>query len=80
MTAKLIDVRAFHEPLKRAGLVPEHCRVLTVAIGLQGGFSITYEVYLDTDQVKRLGAVLQEVADKVAEPAAKPQAEMRDDQ
>jgi hypothetical protein len=56
-----VDVRAFHKPLFDAGLVPEHCRVLDISIGVNGGLMVRYAVFLTPAQLVALGGVFQQV-------------------
>ena len=73
----MINVQRLHKPLEEAGLVPPHCRLLELQIGVGGALSVKYEVYLDAAQVVRLGMILQDVGNELlagpprdSEPAA----------
>jgi hypothetical protein len=57
----IIDVRRFHKPLADAGLVPDHCRVVDMSIGVSGAFTIRYEVMLTAAQLVALGEVFKAV-------------------
>jgi hypothetical protein len=57
----VIDVRAFHQPLADAGLVPKNCRVVEMSIGTTGEFRLRYEVFLTPEQVIALGGIFQTV-------------------
>jgi len=61
----LIDVRALHKPLKDAGIVPDHCRLLSMQVGVTGALSITYEVFVTVDQLAALGRVFQAVSSQL---------------
>jgi len=60
--AHKLSVRAFHQPLQDAGLVPPNTRLMDVIIGVDGAVAVTYEALLDVDQIERLGQVLIAVA------------------
>lgn len=57
MSEKIFDIRAFHQPLAEAGLVPKQCRLMSIAIGVNGPCVITYEVFLTAEQSVKLGEV-----------------------
>jgi hypothetical protein len=60
--ASRIHARAFHEPIMAAGLVPPHCKLLDVIVGVDGAMSVIYEAFLDIDQIEKLGAIFVDVA------------------
>lgn len=47
----LINIKHFHQPLQDAGLVPPHCRLLEIEIGVSGALTVRYEVYWDANQL-----------------------------
>lgn len=57
----LIDLTALHQPLMDAGLVPPHCKTMWLSIGLTGALTVHYEVFLDAEDLVKLGAVFQQV-------------------
>jgi len=59
----IIDVRALHKPLADAGIVPPHCRLMSMQIGVTGGLTVTYEVFLTAEQLVALGVIFQTVGD-----------------
>jgi hypothetical protein len=59
---RAVDVRRFHEPLQKAGLVPLNCRVVDLSIGVTGALVIRYEVFVTPEQLTALGLVFQQVA------------------
>lgn len=60
--ANRLSVRAFHKPLQDAGLVPPNTRLMDLVIGVDGAVAVTYEAYLDVEQIERLGQILIDVA------------------
>ena len=66
--ARILHARAFHEPLMNAGLVPPHCKLMDVIIGVDGAVSVVYEAFLDFDQIERLATVLLDVARREGKP------------
>lgn len=70
--ARILHARAFHEPLQAAGLVPPHCKLLDIVIGVDGAVSVIYEAFLDAEQIERIGAIFVDVARRqLAESAAR---------
>lgn len=63
-----ISVRAFHQPLADAGLVPENCRLFDIAIGVDGGFTVKYEVYFTAEQIVKLGDIFKLVGQNSLAP------------
>ncbi len=61
----LINMRRFHEPLRAAGLVPDNCRGMHLAIGVDGAMSMTYDVFLTAEQLIAMGTVLRNVGEAI---------------
>lgn len=68
MTGLRLSVRSFHKPLADAGLVPENCRVMDIVIGVDGAFTVKYEVFFTAEQVDKLGDVFKLVAAPSLQP------------
>ena len=62
---RIIAAQMFHAPLEKAGLVPPHCKVLKLQVGVSGALTITYEVFLDAGQLVTLGEIFQTVGQRV---------------
>jgi hypothetical protein len=58
---RVVDVRAFHEPLMAAGLVPQGCKLLDIAIGVSGAFTVTYQVFWTPTDLVRFGQICQQI-------------------
>jgi hypothetical protein len=63
-----IDVRALHGPLMDAGIVPKNCRLMSMQVGVSGGLSVTYEVYLTAQQLVTLGDIFRTVGTLADQP------------
>ena len=57
----LIDLRRFHEPLAKAGLVPQNCKVLNIQIGVSGALTVTYEVFWEAKELAAFGEICQQI-------------------
>jgi len=60
-------MRALHQPLMAAGLVPPNCRLMHISIGVSGALMVQFEVYLDASQLVTLGTVFQEVGTAIVD-------------
>ena len=67
----VLDVRRFHKPLADAGIVPEHCRLLEMGIGVSGGFVLRYEVFATAAQLTAIGIMFQTVGDELVDEERK---------
>lgn len=65
MSKTLINLKRFHDPLREAGLVPPNCKVLHIAIGVDGALTVQYEIFLEAEELVKLGAVFQQVGHAV---------------
>jgi hypothetical protein len=63
----IVNVQRFHKPLADAGIVPEHCRLLEMGIGVSGGFILRYEVFATAAQLAAIGVIFQSIGDELVE-------------
>jgi hypothetical protein len=47
------------------GLVPEHCRILSIEVGVSGAVLVRYEKYIDEAELVKFGDAFMATAEKL---------------